>query len=130
MGRNENRRVCRDFLRDFFDVIIMRKNAESVKRNVGWGLTRVPGLIEAGGAGRWRHALIIGRAAQWWPPFIKNQCQSSHGLLLEEYLITHHLKIIPNCSYNSYLFSYEYLSTIRNMFVCLLLSFVQPGYEL
>lgn len=51
MGRNENR-VCRDFLCDFFDVIIMRKNAESVKRNVGWGMTRVPGLIErASGVG-------------------------------------------------------------------------------
>lgn len=36
---------------DFFDVIIMRKNAESVKQNVGWGMTRVPGLIEAGGEG-------------------------------------------------------------------------------
>lgn len=32
MGRNENR-VCRDFLYDFFDVIIMRKNAESANQH-------------------------------------------------------------------------------------------------
>lgn len=69
-------RLSRFFVRFFRRYYYEKKcGVSKAERRVGaW--RGFPGLIEARrwGAGRWRHALIIGRGVQWWPPFIKNEC--------------------------------------------------------